>query len=221
MAMDYKTLQAMATNQQGHADDYCPECGRPWIDPSPEHPHQATFFPWRAALFVVLGLFVAITFGHRSVGLIEEENYACATITHQPQVCLAASVGPACCATSNLDPGGWTALWASIGQSAPAGGEMRRDLLVTTGGVVTMLVGIGALLRPRRRARSARRPSLVLAVWSVGETLSVVVSFLVLALYADLVIVRLSLGWPPAWWQALDSITDQVSGMFHVVTGLS
>jgi hypothetical protein len=29
MAMDYKTLQAMATNQQRHADDYCPDCGRP------------------------------------------------------------------------------------------------------------------------------------------------------------------------------------------------
>jgi hypothetical protein len=218
MAMDYKTLQAMATNQQQHADDYCPECGRPWSDPLPEHPQRATSIPWRAALLGVLGLLLAIAFGHRTASLIEAEGYVCAIVT-QTQICLVPSES-VCCATSNLGPGGWTVLWASVGESAPAGGEMRRDLLVTTGGVAIILVGIGALIRPRLRARSARRPSLVLTAWSVGETLSVVVSLVILAHYANLLIILLSHGWPPASWETMDSITEEVSGLLHVVTGL-
>jgi hypothetical protein len=221
MATDFKTLQAMTTTQQRPADDYCPECGRPWIDPSSERSQRATFFPWRAALFGVLGFLLAITFGHRTVGLIEAESYACATITRQTQMCLAPSGGPACCAPANLGPGGWTALRASVGQSAMAEREIRRDLLATAGGVAIVLVGIGALLRPRLRARSSRGMSLVLAAWPVGESLGVVVCLLILALYADLVIIRLSHGWPAAWWEALDAITDQVSGLFYVITGLS
>jgi hypothetical protein len=101
-----------------------------------------------------------------------------------------------------------------------ADNEIRRDLLVTAGGVAIVLVGIGALLRRRHRAGSSRGAALVLAAWAVGETLGVVVSLQVLALYADFVVVRLSLGWPPEWWVALDLITDQVSDLFSFVTGL-
>jgi hypothetical protein len=97
--------------------------------------------------------------------------------------------------------------------------EIRRDLLITAGSVAIMLIGIGALLRPRRRVRSARGTSLVLTAWAVGETLGVIVSFQILALYTTPVIVRLSHGWPPAWWEALDSITDQVATLFSFVTG--
>jgi hypothetical protein len=82
-----------------------------------------------------------------------------------------------------------------------------------------MLVGIGALIRPRLRARFSHGTSLVPTSWAVGETLWVVVSLQILALYADLVIVRLSIGWPSSWWVALDSITDQVSVLLSFFSG--
>src|SRR5262249_29316814 len=65
MALDYKTRQAMATNEKQRADDYCPECGRPWFDPAPERPHRASC-PWRAVLLAVVGVCVALTFGPRA-----------------------------------------------------------------------------------------------------------------------------------------------------------
>jgi hypothetical protein len=193
MALDYKTRQAMAESQPANTTSYCPECGRPWADPVPERARRATTFPWRAALLGVLGLFLAITFGQRTAVLVEAESSVCAVTLETPS-------GPGCFAHS-------------------AEGEIRSDLLGTAGGVALVLVGIGALIRPRLRARSSSGPSFLIDVWAVGETLWVVVSLQVLALYADLVIVRLSQGWPSAWWEGLDLITDQVSTLFYFITG--
>jgi hypothetical protein len=179
----------------------------------PEHPRRPTTFPWRAPLLGVLGLFLAITFGHRAVDLVEAGSPPCA-------MTLATPSGPVCFASSNLGSGDRIGLRASAGQLAMAEGEIRRDLLAIAAGVAIMLGGIGALFRPRLQARSSRGPSLVLAVWAVGEILGVVVSLQILALYADLAIIRLSSGWPPAWWVALDETTDQVSALFSFVTGL-
>jgi hypothetical protein len=212
MALDYKTLQVIATSQRRHADDYCPECGRPWVDPLPERPRRAASFPWRAALLGVLGLFLAITFGHRAIDLVEAGSTGC-TMTQE------ASTGTACLAPVNLGPGDGISRWASLRQSELTAGEIRRDLLATAIGAAIVLLGIGALIRPSLRARSSRGRSLALVAWAVGETLGVVVSLQVLALYADLVILRLSLGWPPAWWVALDLITNQVSDLFSFVAG--
>ena len=72
----------------------------------------------------------------------------------------------------------------------------------------------------RRRRRSDRPRPIFAAAWNLSESLIALTCLQVLALYADLVIVRLSLGWPPLWWEALDSITDQVSALYSVVTGL-
>jgi hypothetical protein len=163
-------------------------------------------------LLGVLGLFLAITFGHRAVDLVEAGSTGCA-MTQE------ASTGTACLAPVNLGPGEGISRWASLRQSTLAGREIRRDLLATAGGVAIVLVGIGALLRPRLRARSSYGRSLLLAAWVVGETLGVVVSLQILALYADLAIVRLSQGWPHTW-NALDSITDQVSALLSMITGL-
>jgi hypothetical protein len=213
MALDFKTRQAMASSQPANATSYCPECGRPWDDPLPEHPRRPTTFPWRAPLLGVLGLLLAITFGQRAVGLVEVESPPCAITLETPS-------GPVCFAPSNLGPGDRIGLRASAGQFAMAEGEIRRDLLATAAGVAIMLVGIGVLFRPRLRARSSRGRSLVLAIWAVGETLGVVVSLQILALYADLAIIRLSSGWTPAWWVALDETTDQLSALFSMITGL-
>jgi hypothetical protein len=60
----------------------------------------------------------------------------------------------------------------------------------------------------------------VAPIWGLAEALLALACLQVLALYTDLVIVRLSLGWPPLWWEALDSITDQVSALLSIVTGL-
>jgi hypothetical protein len=211
MALDYKTMQTLASSQPADATSYCPECGRPWGDLLFGYPGPSTVFPWRVALLGILGLFLTITFGQRVVGLVEAGSPVCATTLVTPN-------GPVCFAPSNPTSGDWITLGASLRQSTTAEGEIGRDLLATAGGVATMLVGIGALIRPRLRARSSHGTSLVPTAWAVGETLWVVVSIQVLALYADLVIVRLSLGWPTAWWVALDSITDQVSALFDFVT---
>jgi hypothetical protein len=191
MAFDDKTLPAMAVSQPPAGGDYCPECGRPWTDSAAGSPRPAARFPWRAVLLSLVGLCLAITFGLRAGN------------SQPPAACITQSDGPPVCAP------------ISSGTTR----ELKRDLLATAGGVVTVLVGIGALLRPRLRARSDRRTSVVLAVWAVGETISVVVSLQILALYAELVIVRLSQGWPLTWWEALDSITDQVSALFSIITG--
>jgi hypothetical protein len=203
MALDYKTLQAVATNERRHADDYCPECGRLWIDPLPERSRRTTSFPWRAVLVSVFGLFLAITFGLRT-GEIQSRLLNDQASVGPAHICVAQSDGPPDCPS----------LMSEITR------ELRRDLLATAGGVAIVLVGIGALIRPRLRSQSARGTSLVLAVWAVGETLGIVVTLQVLALYADLGIIRLSLGWPSAWWESLDLITDQVSDLFSYVTGL-
>jgi hypothetical protein len=213
MTLDYKTLQAMTGSQPAKVSSYCPECGRAWIDTSPQPPQWATSFPWRAALLSVLGLALAITFGHRAVSLVEARSSVC----DMAEAVLSRTVCPA---PANPSPGDWLALWASLGQSAMTQGEIRRDLAVTIGAVATTLVGIGALNRPSFRARASRGTALVRAAWVVGETLCLVVSLPIVAFYADLVIVRLSLGWPPTWWEALDSVTDQVSALLFIVTDL-
>jgi hypothetical protein len=191
MAFDYKTLPVIAGSQPQDGGDFCPECGRPWADSARESPQPAARFPWRAVLLGVVGLCLAITFGMRAGN------------SQPPAACISQSDGPPICAPINS---GTTR-------------ELRRDLLVTTGGVATVLIAIGALLRPRLRARSDRRTPVALVVWAVGETMTVVVSLQILALYVELVIVRLWQGWPPAWWAALDSITDQVSALFALITG--
>ena len=83
-----------------------------------------------------------------------------------------------------------------------------------------VLVGIGALIRPRVRVRGHRRAMFaVLGIWAVGETVIVFVCLLFLALYVDFVIVRLSMG-SPLTWESLDWIADEVSALFSIVTGL-
>jgi hypothetical protein len=213
MALDFKTLQALASSQPANGTSYCPECGRPWGTPLLGRAPRETTFPWRTVLLGVIGLFLAITFGQRAAGLVDAGSPVCATTVVTPN-------GPVCFAPVNLGPGDGISRWASLRQSALAGREIRRDLLATAAAVAALLLGIGALIRPRLRARSSRGTSLFLAAWAVGETLGVVLSLQILALYADLAIIRLSLGWPPAWWEALDLITDQVSDLFSFITGL-
>jgi hypothetical protein len=178
----------------------------------PERTRRPLTLPWRALLLGVLGFFLATTFGPRAAAVVEAKSPACAST-------LKTVTGPICIAPANLSSGDRIGLQTKSGQLAMAVGEIRRDLLAAAAGVATMLVGIGALIRPRLRARSSHGTSLVLTVWAVGETLGVVVALQVLALYADLVIVRLSLGWPVAWWVALDLVTDQVAALFDFFTG--
>jgi hypothetical protein len=56
MVVDYKTLQAIVAGQPPDTDAYCPECGRPWRDPSPERSQPVMLFPWRAVFLAVIGL---------------------------------------------------------------------------------------------------------------------------------------------------------------------
>jgi hypothetical protein len=66
MALDYKTLQALAAAEPQEAAGHCPECGRAWGTSGPEAPHPLAPFPWRAVLLGVVGLALALTFGLRA-----------------------------------------------------------------------------------------------------------------------------------------------------------
>ena len=96
-------------------------------------------------------------------------------------------------------------------------------LAALVAGTIFISFGVGHFAGHGSEVADFRRyevPVASLAVWAVGETLGIVVTLQVLALYADLGIIRLSLGWPSAWWESLDLITDQVSDLFSYVTGL-
>jgi hypothetical protein len=68
MALDYKTLRAMATGQPRFADDYCPECGRPWRDPALGRPALAASLPWRACALLAIAAYLGLAFGSPAWG---------------------------------------------------------------------------------------------------------------------------------------------------------
>jgi hypothetical protein len=138
-------------------------------------------------------------------------------ILPDPLKCLAGDQVP-CAAASTSAEGVYTD--STQANSTGSGRVPLRDLLAVAGGAAIVLVGLSGLVRPRLRVGVHPPTSFVLAAWAVGEALIALVCPLILALYADLVIVRLSLGWTLPWWELLDQITDEVSAVFSIVTGL-
>jgi hypothetical protein len=211
VADDYKTLRAISVPAPSGVTPYCPECGRPWLDPATEPPRRSPPLPWQVAFLGVVGLLLAVSFGLRAWsmrGIIARDP----TLLRETVACTAATSAQTFCADGSGSNG--------ADQSPGTRRELLRDLLATTSGVVMVLVGIGALIRPRIRIGGHRLARfVVLGIWAVGETVIVLVCLLIVALYADLVIVRLSMG-SPLTWESLDWATDEVSALFYIVTGI-
>jgi hypothetical protein len=215
MALDWKTLRVLAESHPRGADDYCPECGRPWREPSPERPRPIVRFPWPAALFGLIGLSLAITFGLRSVSAYQTEARAhhCAMGLPEARGNLLSTNGQTCW-PANLGAAGWSALQEAAGRA------LHQDLLATAGGAVLILLGVDAW---RRACLQARRLSFVwtvaVALWSLGEGVMALVCFQILALYLDLLVVRLTLGFPFTW-ETLDQTTNSILNVLSTLTDL-
>jgi hypothetical protein len=203
----------MAAGRPPDADDYCPECGRPWRDLSPDRPHPAVPFPWRAALLGVVGLALAITFGVRAAGAYQTE----AAIARDLAVLTWCGGGETtawgCPSVGNQEA------WLRMDYANHDAARRQRDRALVAAALGLLALGVGLAGVARRRRRPDRPRPIRTAAWGLGESLLALACLQVLALFAALVLVHLALGRPPAWWEALDAITDQVSALVSVVTG--
>jgi hypothetical protein len=218
MALDFKTLQAITASQPPGADVCCPECGRPWSEPPPERPRPSSSFPWRAVLLGIVGLYLAITLGPRAV-----RDYPRAlrdrAIVEATAECLARTGGQSFCAPSNVAPDGSTDLSLLVDRSAATRRELEVDLAATTTGVVFGLAGLGAPARRRLRARPHRRSlSVMVALWGLGEAVLALVCFQVMALYLEVVALRLFEG-APLPREPLDRAADAALALMATALG--
>ena len=218
MALDYKTVQATAASQGSEIDAYCPECGRPWGEPTPERRRPSSPLPWRAVLLGVVGMYLAITFGPHAV-----RDYPRAVrdqaILQTTAECLARTGGQSYCAPSTPAPDGSTDLSLLVDQSAATRRKLVADLAATGSGVVFVLAGLGAPIRRWLQGRPPRRPlSALVALWGLAEVLLALGCLLVLALHVDLVALQLSQG-RPLTRAALDRAADDVLTVISVITG--
>jgi hypothetical protein len=213
MALDYKTLQALAAGQLHDADDYCPECGRPWRDLS--LPRPAGSVSWRAALLIVVGLALAITFGSRALAAYQarvatDRDLAVLTL------CLNGILSDPIC-PSMQDAENWRAV--DDGNRATARRQLDRALVATTVAVLAFGTGLGSLVRQRRRTVARHRGwSVVAATCQMSETLLILICLLVLAVCLDLVAVQLSLS-APITRELLDRAADDALGILSLIPG--
>jgi hypothetical protein len=200
MPIDYKTAQAFAAKDPSGTAPYCPECGRPWVDPAREQLQSSTPHPWRAVLLGVVGLFLAITFGLRAASFLITGPRDCTGVRQTIEF--------------SMDSG-WTA--DCIPDRAS---PLPRDLLVMASGVTIALIGFVTLARRYVWTRqNSRDPSRVATIWDVSQTMLALGCLQGLALYVDLVAGRHSLGLPLTW-ETLDRITDEVFALFSIITGI-
>jgi hypothetical protein len=66
VALDYKTLQETAASQRPYADDYCPECGRPWRATRVEKGRVTVGTAWSCWLLVAVGMYLLVVYGPRA-----------------------------------------------------------------------------------------------------------------------------------------------------------
>jgi hypothetical protein len=213
MALDYKTLQAMAASRPANAMAFCPECGRPWRAPSPEGPHPEAAFPWRAAFLALVGLALALAFGVRAARADQRQRAIqrdLAVLT----VCFGGgAAGDPLCPTVQ-DAEGWRR--RDDVDAAAARGQRDRALVATALGLLVAGVGLRALAR--RRRRHDHPPSAIATVGSSGESLIALTCLQVLALTGYSIAVQLSRGLPLTW-ERLDAAADDVLVLVALLTG--
>jgi hypothetical protein len=212
MAVDYKTLQALAVSQPRDAEGYCPECGRPWCAPAPDRPPPEAAFPWRAAFLVAVGLAIAITFGVRATRASQRQVAIQRDLVGLTR-CLGGVSGDRTCPAGkdaedlreidNID-------------AATARGQRDRALVAAALGLLALGVGLRALARRGRRRDRSR--STLMAAWDLGESLVALTCLQILALILSPIAGQLSRGLPMTW-ERLDRATDGVLVLVSLLTG--
>jgi hypothetical protein len=214
MAFNLKTWPTTAASQPPDTNGYCPECGRPWRDPSSERPHPAAPLPWRAVSLAVVGLYLAVTFGLRA--------WEASRATEDPGRALAHVSG--CPAPSDRlgEPDCLQSVAAVAGQAAPALArrQVDRALAVVAAGLLAVLVGLGSLARGRvRPGPRGWLPATLLGLWAVGEGLGLALLCLLLGGYAALLAGRLAAGGPLSWAVADQTAHRVFALIFDVAPG--
>jgi hypothetical protein len=156
MAVDYKTLQAMAESQATDADGYCPECGQPVGRLVRASRCRATSRVGWPGILATLGLYLAVTFGVEAQGA---QRLAAVRLEDLRQVAswcvVATGADPKCseiAAARGLDP-----VLARLARYAAAEREARRDLGVATVGALATLAAIAAATRRLPQASNGER----------------------------------------------------------------
>jgi hypothetical protein len=204
MAVDYKTLQAMASSQATDADGYCPECGQPVGRLVRASCRRATSRVWWSGILAAMGLYLVVAFGLEAWGAQRLAAVRFEDLRQVASWCVRpGGVVPRCAdlaAERGLDP-----VLARLARYAAAEREAWRDLAVAAVGVLATLAGIAAATRPISRASNEDRASAWVRVlrpaWealALGAAAMVPGAQLLLAASGFLVIARLLRGTSPS-----------------------
>jgi hypothetical protein len=213
MALDYRTLQAIAASESRDADGFCPECGQPIDRVIPSGCRRATSRSRWHWIVAALGLYLAVAFGlegwsaQRLAALrFEDLRQAAAWCTHP------SGVDPRCAdlaAARGLD-----SVLARLARYGAAEREAQRDLAVAAVGLLTTLAGIAAVTRPlpygsrgERSQSCVRKLRPARDALAVGANAMVPCAQLLLAASGFLVIARLLRGTSPS--------AEMVAGSVH------
>lgn len=214
MAFDYKTLRLLETSKSRDANDYCPECGRLWIDRWPEPPRPLVPFPWRGWFLTVVGVALALTFGLRAASAYRAEAAIQRDVAVET-IC-SSQVSNALTCPSPQATIEW--LQASEESREVARRQVDAALVATALGLLALVGGPAALVRRRLRVTSHWRPwSTLTALVSIAEGLLALVCFQVLAVGVALVAHQLSPG--VTLTEALDRAVNNALTIISIITG--
>jgi hypothetical protein len=210
MADGFPTRSAMPTDYSRDADAYCPECGRPWREPSPDRPYPEAAFPWRAAFLAAVGLVLALTFGVRAVRAAQEQAVNPRDLAVLARCLGHASPDPSCPSVEAAQ--GWRGRY-DVGEAMA---RRQRDLALVPTALGLFAVGLSSLARLRRVQDRPRSP--LAAVWKMGESMTLLTCLQVLGLTLHSIASQLSQGLPFTW-ERLDTAADNVLALVSFLTG--
>jgi hypothetical protein len=150
MSLDYKTVQRLAASGPAPADGFCPECGRPWVVPTPARSGGSATLPWWGLFLTDVGAALALAFGWRAASAHRTEAAIRGNIADATRGLGGAAAIPACPPSEEL------AVWLSaseksLGVARGATGRRARRDRPRPAGTATLCRPAGP---PRHRARA-------------------------------------------------------------------
>jgi hypothetical protein len=212
MAVDYKTLKAIAVSQAADTDSYCPECGQPvgWLVRA--SCGQATSRVWWSGILATLGLYLVVAFGLQAWGAQQLAAVRLEDLRQVTSKCTRPAESASRCsdlaAARGLDP-----VLRRLARYATADREARSDLVVAAAGLFAALAGMAAATRPFFRVWNGDRASgwvRVLGpapdILALGASVMVPGAQLLLVAWVTLTLARLLQGEPPSAELAAGSV---------------
>jgi hypothetical protein len=204
MAVDYKTLKAIAVSQAADADSYCPECGQPVGRLVRASCRPATSRMWWSGILAALGLYLAVAFGLQAWGAQRLAAVRLEDLRQVASKCTRPAESDSRCsdlaAARGLDP-----VLRRLARYATADREARSDLAVAAAGLFAALAGMAAATRPLFRAWNGDRASAWVRVLgaapgmlALGASVMVPGAQLLLVASVVLTLARLLQGAPPS-----------------------